>query len=509
MNLPIVDVVVIVAYLLGTVAFGCWFVSRSRTPEGFTTAHGNVPSVVVGLSIFGTYVSSISFLALPGQAFMTNWNSFIPGLTLPICVWIAARWFVPFYRNCGNISAYSHFEARFGIWARIYATCCYMLTQVVRMGSILFLVALPFYHLLGWDIVTVIIVIGTLTMVYSMLGGIEGVIWTDAIQAVVLIAGAILCVIMIPLKMPEGPSQILRIAADNSKFSLGSVSPTLTESTVWVIFVYGIVMNLQNFGVDQNFVQRYLTSKSERNVKKSLWLGAMLYLPASAFFFLIGTSLFAFYTANPNLLPQELWANIAQGKGGDGVFPYFIVHELPQGCTGLVLAAILAAAMSTVSTSINGCATLTLVDFYSRFFRPNASSREKMWVLYISSFCCGILGIGGALVMIHAKGILNSWWTLSGIFSGGMLGLFLLGFLSRRATGTAAGWGISAGILVIMWMSLSLKSYDLLPKAFEPIRCPLHGYLISVAGTMTILFVGFIATLIGSRLVVRNNQSDG
>ena len=248
-------------------------------------------------------------------------------------------------------------------------------------------------------------------------------------------------------------------------------------------------------------MQRYLTSKSERDARKSLWFGALLYLPVSAFFFFIGTSLFTFYTAKPELLPHDLWSDIAQGKGGDGVFPYFIVHELPPGCTGLVIAAILAAAMSTISTSINGCATLTLTDFYIRFFRPTASSREKMGVLYVSSLCWGALGIGGALAMIQAKGILDSWWTLSGIFSGGMLGLFLLGVLSKRATSAAAACGIAAGVAVIIWMTVSLESYDLLPKAFEMIRSPLHGYLILVVGTLTILLVGFAATLFGSHLL--------
>ncbi|MDO4573694.1 MAG: sodium:solute symporter [Planctomycetia bacterium] len=494
MNLPFLDLLVILVYLLGTVGFGCWFYFRSRSPEGFTSAGGSLPSVVVGLSIFGTYVSSISFLALPGKAFASNWNVFGLSLTIPLAAWIATRWFVPFYREVGAISAYAHLEDRFGTWARVYASVCYMLTQVARMGSVLFLLALPLHHLLGWDVRMIILVVGGLTAFYSMLGGIAGVIWTDAVQSVILIVGAATCAILLVFSMPEGPGQLFRIAAAHHKFSLGSFSLTdWNSATFWVVIWYGMAINLQNFGIDQNYVQRYLTAKSVDDARKSVWLGALLYLPISAFFLFIGTALFAFYTAQPQLLTDpQLVADVAAGKG-DGVFPFFIVHQLPVGVTGLLIAAILAAAMSTIGTSMNGCATLTLTDFYLRFFRKNASKREQMGVLYAGSFLWGAVGIGCAIWMIHAKGILDAYWMLAGIFSGGMVGIFLLGFLSRRATGTAALVGAVAGVLVITWMTLSMPKVGLIPEAW---RCPWNELMITVCGTVTILLTGFALTLI-------------
>ncbi|MDO4574300.1 MAG: sodium:solute symporter [Planctomycetia bacterium] len=489
-HLSLLDVVILLVYVLASVLFGSWFVFRNRDPESFTRANGRVPSLVVGLSLFGTYVSSISFLALPGSAFIRDWNSFTLSLTLPVTAWIASRYFIPFYRHCGTVSTYCHLEERFGTWARIYATVCYMLTQIARMGAVMFLLALPLHHLLGWDVTTIILVTGCLTTVYSMLGGIEGVVWTDALQSAVLIIGALACAVMIPLQMPEGPGQLFEIACQHHKFSLGSLSPDLSQATFWVVLIYGITINLQNFGIDQNFVQRYLTAKSERDAKKSLWFSSLLYIPVSAFFFFIGTALFAYYTAQPELLTESLRTEIAAGRG-DSVFPYFIVHGLPTGATGLLIAAIFAAAMSTISTSLNGCATLSLTDFYQRFFHPNASNREQMWVLRLTTVVWGVLGMGGALAMTLAqKGILDAWWTVSGIFSGGMLGLFLLGFLSRKANNAAALIGTIAGVLAIVWMSLSLGG--LLPESCP--KSPFQSYLIPVVGTLTILLTGFLVT---------------
>ena len=350
--LPWIDIAIIVVYMIVSVGFGCWFYFASRSPEGFTSANGRAPGIIVGLSIFGTYVSSISFLALPGKAFVGNWNAYGLSLSIPLAAWIATKWFVPFYRNIGSISAYAHLEDRFGPWARVYASGCYLLTQVARMGSVLFLLALPLHHLLGWDVRWIIIVVGASAALYSMIGGITGILWTDALQSVVLIVGALTCALILVFQMPEGPRQLFEIAQANDKFSLGSFSVTdFCSSTFWVVLLYGLTINLQNFGIDQNYVQRYLTSPTERQAKNSVWLGALLYLPISAFFFFIGTALFAFYTAQPDLIiDPQLAADVAAGKG-DGVFPYFIVHQLPVGMTGLLIAAILAAAMSTISSN--------------------------------------------------------------------------------------------------------------------------------------------------------------
>ncbi|MBA2115251.1 sodium:solute symporter [Bremerella alba] len=494
----IADIVVLVTYLLGVVGLGVWFFRKNRNPEGYMAAGRSMPGWVVGLSIFGTYVSSISFLALPGKAFSSNWNALAFSVSLPLAAWVATTWFVPYYRKGDAVSAYQHLEQRFGVWARTYAATCYLLTQVARMGSVMYLLALPLHQLLGWNVPALILITGGLTTLYTLLGGIEGVIWTDALQSVVLAIGAVACAIILPMSMPEGASQMLEIATTHNKFSLGLLGLSLSQPTFWIVLIYGMFINLQNFGIDQSYVQRYIAAKSDRDARTSVWIGALVYVPISIIFLWIGTALFAYYNAQPDLLPESLKAQVAEGKG-DGVFPYFIVDGLPTGISGLLVAAIFAAAMSTLSTSLNGAATLTLTDFYRRFIRPEASERESMIVLYISTMAWGVIGTTTAIAMMEVQSILDAWWQLAGIFSGGMLGLFLLGMTSRKAGNRAAVVGVVLGVLVILWMTLSRT--EAWPAGWATVASPFNNYLVIVFGTLTILLTGWLLTTFFSRSV--------
>ena len=487
-HLTWLDLLVLGLYFAAVMGIGVYFYrgGQSGTTAGFTAAGGSMAGWVVGLSIMATYLSSISFLALPGRAFAENWNAFVFSLSLPLATWMAVKWFVPFYRKTGEVSAYSHLERRFGTWARLYAGICYLLTQMARMGSVMFLTALPLNLLMGWDIRLVILVLGISVIVYAMLGGIVAVIWSDAMQALVLMAGALVCLGLMLWGMPGGPTQALSLAAEQGKFSLGSFSAGIGEPTFWVVLIYGLAINLQNFGIDQNYVQRYVAAKSEAAARRSLWLGGLLYVPVSAVFLLIGTALFSFYVAQPELLPEALRA----AGQADRVFPYFIVSQLPPGLTGLLIAAIFAAAMSTVSTSLNSSATLLLTDWYRRFLRPNAGERESMIVLRAGTLVWGLMGTGVALAMIGVRAALDAWWTLSSIFAGGMLGLFLLGLIARRAGNAAAATGVAVGVLVVVWMTFSPRS-ELLPEA---LRSPFHSFMIIVIGTLSILLIGLVVS---------------
>ncbi len=473
MKIPLIDLIVFFVITLGNVLFGASFYFRNKTSSQFTTGGGNMPAWVVGMSIFATFVSSISFLALPGKAFMSNWNALVFSFAIPIAAIMAVKFFVPLYRGLGSISAYNYLEVRFGAWARMYASICYILTQLMRTGAILLLLALPLNALFGWNIKTVIIVTGIAVTAYSMLGGIQAVIWTDAIQGIVLVVGAIVCAVVLTFSMPEGPSQIFEIAAANDKFSLGSFGASISESTFWVVLIYGLFINLQNYGIDQNFVQRYMTTSSDKKAKSSAMFGALLYVPVSLIFFYIGTALFSYYTAQPDLLPAELRLEGA----GDKVFPHFIVHGLPRGITGLLIAAIFAAGMSTVSTSVNSTATIVLSDYYKRYFNKNASGKSEVIV---------------SLSLVGVESVLDAWWALASIFSGGMLGLFLLAFLSKKVKNIDAAVGVVVGALVIIWMSLSPLYFN--EGKLLAFRSPFHSNLTIVIGTLVIFLVGFIMT---------------
>lgn len=465
----IIDIIVFLLFTGGVVAFGCSFFKKKGTSEEFTSAGRSLPGWVVGMSIFATYVNSISYLGYPGKAFSGDWNAFVFSLSIPIASYFAARYFVPFYRSQDSISAYSFLENRFGPWARIYASSCYLLTQIARTGSILYLLALPMNVLLGWHIQTIIVVTSVAIVLYSMLGGMKAVIWTEAIQGIILIGGALVCMFILLFDMPGGPVQTFSIAMEDGKFSLGSFGSSLSESTFWVCLIYGIFTNLQNYGIDQSYVQRYHTAKNEKEAKFSALFGGYLFIPVSAVFFMIGTGLYAFYKVHPGILPD--------GVGADYVFPFFIVNELPVGLTGLLIASIFAAGMSTIATSVTSSSTIILTDYYQRF-RKHAGNRERMLVLKLSSVGVGVAGILVAFAFMSVQSALDAWWALASIFSGGMLGLFLLGYISKKARNFDAVLGAVCGVILVCWIVIS------------PF---VHANLAIVFGTLLIFLVGFLS----------------
>ena len=477
------DLFVFAAYLLAVIALGLSLARRSRTARGFMVAGGALPGWAVGLSLFGTFLSSNTFIGVPGQAFGGNWNAFVFSLSLPVAAFLAARWWIPFYRRGGAVSAYHHLEARFGRWARTYAVACYLLTQFARVGTILFGVALAMNALTGWPVAWIILSTGVVVTLYTLIGGIEAVIWTDVIQSVVLTVGALFVVGLLVVDAPGGLGGLVETAQAADKFSLGSFAFEFTTSTFWVVLIYGLFINFNNFGIDQSYVQRYHAAKSDRAASRSVWLAAGLYLPVSAIFFFIGTGLFVVLQGQPD----------AAGIAADQAFPQYISTRLPAGAAGLLIAALFAAAMSSIDTSLNSSATVFLSDLYRTYIRPapgpDGAEAEDLRVLRRATVGVGVLGTGAALLMIGAGSLLDLWWTWSGVFAGGLLGLFALDRLAPRAGRAAAQLGgRSSAWLVIVWMTASPR----LEGGLAMLRNPLHSYMITVIGTLTIFGVGLL-----------------
>lgn len=545
------DWIVLVAYFAGVMGLGLFFWKRSGSSEEFTAGGRSLPGWLCGLSIFATFLSSISYLALPGKSFVDNWNPFVFSLSIPIAAIFAIRYFMPLYRDAGEVSAYALLEKRFGVWARLYASGFYLLFQIARIGVVMYLMALPMAVIFGWDIRYVIVITGLLVTAYSFVGGIVAVIWADAIQAIVLLAGALVALYVILTGLPEitGPpgttgtpgitgvtagfEQVVETGRRANKFSLGDWEVfQLSEATVWVLLAYGLFENLKNFGIDQSYIQRYIASKSDREAARSLWLSAGLYVPVSALFFFIGTSLYAWHEAYPadteavrrvvakqRLMQQGVEPEFVRAGGepetfspayetrlsqtaaaltrkdiGDRVFPHFIAAHLPAGVSGLLVAAIFAAAMSTVSTSLNSSATLVMSDFYQRLVASEADERHLMQVLHWATIAWGCLGTGMALILVRVtESALDIWWTLSGVLGSGIIALFLLGLLVRSAGSRIAIASVAIGSTVIAWMVLS--SSGLWPEESGIPASELHPLLVIVAGTLVIVGSGFLMSL--------------
>jgi SSS family solute:Na+ symporter len=518
-TLPVLDISIILLYLLTMVLVGFYFSRKNKNSEQFTTASGTIPGWAIGLSIYATFLSSNTFLGVPGKAFGSNWNSFVFSISMPFAAWIASKYFVPFYRRTGEVSAYTHLEKRFGPWARTYAVICFLLTQIARMGSIFFGIALSLQALIGYPMSTIMIVMGACIILYTVLGGMEAVIWTEVVQAIIKTSGAILILFLIISEM-GGVSKIIEIATTNHKFSLGSFSPNFTESTFWVILFYGFFINLNNFGMDQNYIQRYHTAKSSKQASKSVWMCVWLYVPASLLFFIIGTSLFAYYQMHPALIEvvkqqvaseklgatasasqiHQLASQLQPADYGDKVMPHFMVTKIPTGLIGLIISALLSAAMSTISSGMNASATVFTMDIYKRYFKKDLSEKKNFFMLHLATVFFGVLGLFAGIAMIGVKSLLDAWWELSGIFAGGMLGLFLLGIISRRTKSAEAFTAILIGVVVILWMTFSGN----LPDKYAFLRNPMNNNMIIVIGTLIIFLTGLLLTARKRKLALAN-----
>jgi len=494
-----IEIWIIALYMLAMLAVAFLVTGSSRTVEGYTVGNRSMPGWALGVSILGTFTSSISFLAYPGKSYDTNWNAFVFGLALPVAAFIAVRWFVPLYRGGVGFSAYELLEHRFGFWARLYADVSYIALQLIRIATVLLLVAFAMSEMVDWEIVPTVIMLGVLVIIYDTLGGIQAVIWTDVMQVIVLIGGAIWCLAVLiagagglesvwqnvpPVKLEWGPW-----------VGEGGVAPSiwsLSAPTVLVIFVYGMSENLRNYGTDQNYVQRMLAASDEREASRSIWIGALSYLPLSIIFFSIGTVLFLNYP--PQSLPE--------GMRADQVFPAFITQELPAPVAGLVLAAILAAAMSSVDSSLNSMSTITLIDV----LRPLRGKRAPLWPeivsLRVSTILLGILGTGTAVGIYSifqaekSRTMLDLWWEYAGVAGGGMFGLFLLAWLMPRLPSWGAALGVLLSLPILAWGTFARDpAADAWWAGYE---CLLDRKLVGVSGTVVLLVIG-AAVMLGVR----------
>ncbi len=475
-SLDTLDIAILIAYCGVLVALGIYYQRKCRTAQQFMVADRTIPAWAAGLAVMSAYTSSISYIATPGKAYDANWHPLIFSLCILPVAWLVCRYAVPYYRKMQIVSVYAFLEDRLGGWGRAYAAFSFLLYMVGRMAVILYLVSLLIHTFVPWPIWLIIIIIGAVTIVYTLLGGMEAVIWTDVMQSIVMIVGIGFCAVVLSRHILSGPEPLIRGALAADKFSLGSLKLSLSSRTVWVMVLYGITENLRNLLADQNYVQKYSAVPTERQAKRSVWIAMLIYIPLTAVFLYIGTALFAFYSGGAH----ELSADVTKG---DQVFPYFIATQLPAGLKGLILAAIVAAAMSTVDSALNCSATVLLLDFHQRYLNPQISERASLLFLRVATIIWGVLGTAFALLMIRAQSALDTWWQISGIFGGGILGLFLLGLLHIRLTLRQGLVAIGVSIAVITWATFARD----LPARFAWLECPFDPIITGALGTAALL----------------------
>lgn len=498
-----VDLAVLVVYFGLMLALGIYFSRTNNTTEQYFLGGRNFSGWVIGLSLVGTSISSITFLAYPGDAFKTNWLRFLPNLMLPIAVLIAAWYFLPRLRRDGSVTAYEFLERRYGPAIRGYGAVAFIIAQITRVSMILYLISLVIQTITGLDAHLSVIVAGAFVAIYTILGGIEAVVWTDVIQTIVLISGGLLCIAIIIAEIPGGLPTIIETAWQANKLSVGdfddegyrsaSWAPTLLEKTALMMLLIGLISWLTEYSSNQNTVQRFCASKSEHEARKAMFICALVSVPTWAFFMFLGTALWVFFQH----FPSDVASGVLGGSAkAEEILPHFITNYLPHGLIGLVIAAAIAAAMSSLDSSINAIATVTTHDLYRRFMNTDMDDRHYLKFARIVTTIAGILMILGALYLIETSTttLQDLATILTALLAGGLLTIYLIGFFSKRCSSLHIALGIAATMVYTVWTILSSR---------DVVNYPFDLYYTGLLGNIVMFVVAY-----GSSFVIRTQKPE-
>ncbi len=441
--LTVIDWIVIVAYMGGSASIGLYFYLRRKNTSNaeFFLGGRSIPWWAAGISLYATGTSAISFIAIPAKSFATNWQLLAQNFIGLLATALVAVLIVPMIRKLNVMSVYQYLEMRFHPSIRTLSSALNIIIQLGgRMSVVLFLPSLALAAVTGIDVIWSIMLMGIVTIVYTLLGGMKAVIWTDVLQVFVMLGGAFFAIGYVVWSIEGGIPEFLKAASADSKMRTFDFGLDLRQPTVWG-FMFFALFDVLTYPKDQVMMQRVLSTKDARAAGWSVWTLAAIVIPGSLTFFAIGTALYVFYQQHPERMNPLLSV--------DATFPHFIAAELPIGVTGLIIAGIFAASMSTLSSCMNSVATLVSVDFYERFARKpsqQASVRLAHWMTVIA----GIIGVGTALLLakFDIKSALDKSWELWSLLGGGFAGCYALGMFTRRANWQGAVIGVIGSIII-------------------------------------------------------------
>lgn len=501
-NLHAFDWLVIAIYF-GAMAWLGWRCSQKNADtEAYFVGGRSFRGWALGLSMVGTSISSVSFLAYPADAYRTAWLRMLPNFVMPIAAIVALMVFIPFYRAGRMTSAYQYLGRRYGEGVRVYGSCAYLVTQFIRLGIVLFLVGKLMETMLGWPIWLCILAAGMVVTAYTVAGGFDAVVWTDVIQTIVLVFGGIAVFIAIVGKVPGGLAEIINVASGDGKLAFselrdGQLTPigwgwAVSEKTGLMMLILGLTWWLQEFASDQTVVQRYCSAASESEARKAVWWSVLCRLPIWAFFMFLGTAMYVFFKFHPS---EAATAMLTGVEKAEGILPYFVMNHLPPGVAGLIIAAAVAAAMSSLDSSMNAISAVFVTDIYRSRLRPGRDETHYLKTARI--ICClaafVMVGLAILLAYVETKTLQDVATMLGAVFGGGVLGLFFFGFFTTRGDGRAAGVGIVATLSYTVYIILGKKGLAPLP--------PFDLYYTAIIGNLIMLAAIGLASLIFPRPV--------
>lgn len=489
--LSIFDYGIIIAVLLITLYFGLRYAKNQKSTEAYFSAKGRVPSWAIGMSLLATLISSVTFLGYPAEGFANNWILLVQGLMVPI-VLLGTVWFiVPLYRKVIGLSTYEYFEKRFGNFARYYSSIAFVLRQFSGMGTVLYLLAVALSSMTNINTYWIILVVGSIIVIVNLLGGIEAVIWLDVFQGFMLFASGILCLLVIIFSVNGGFPEVWRVASENGRTGFGPYDLDFTRLTFVVMAINGAFYAIQKYGTDQTVIQRYLTARSDKSAIRASLMGILLTVPVWSLFMFIGTALFVYYSQQP--LPDDI--------GPNSVFPYFIMTQLPVGVVGFILAAMISAAICSLSADLNSLAAVGIEDYYKKL-RPekvdNEYLRASRWMVAIAGVISMVIGF--IYVELGSESILGIIFTLYAIFSGGIVGVFLLGIFTQRANSQGINIAIVVCILFTAYAFLTSTEIEFRGETFFLLDLGEFNFthnkmMLGVYSHLVVIGVGYIASL--------------
>jgi cyclically-permuted mutarotase family protein len=468
------DYVVLALYFLLMIGIGWWSSRHQNSTDDYFKGGEKIPGWATGLSIFGAKLSAITFIGIPAKTYAKDWTYFFMLMTIVMAMPFVIRYFIPFYRRLNATSAYEYLEKRFNYPTRFLGAILYILLQLGRMGIVLLLPGIALSVVTGIEVTTAILIMGSVSVFYTVLGGIEAVIWTEVVQVVILLGGALLSLALIPFLLEGDWHTHFHTLTHYEKLKVFDFRFDWSSSTFWVVLIGGFSLNLIQYGCDQTVVQRYLTTKDQKSAENSLRLGAWMTVPSTIIFFSIGTLLYLFYQQQPEKV------NIAL-ESQDTIYPWFIVNELPQGIAGLVITAIFAAAMGSLNGSVNCVATVFTNDLLKPF-APYWPEKKYLQIARWVTFGVGVFGTIVALLMArwNTYSLWDQFNTILGLFTGSIGGVFMLGIFTTRAHGKGVVIGLILSTLFQFWVR-EYTSLNLLMYAFTGLTSGvLFGYLFSI-----------------------------
>ncbi len=553
------DWLVVGGYLVWIVWDGLRRTQGGDRVEGYFLANRSLPWWAVGLSVMATQLSAITLVGTTGQGYRDGMKFVQFYFGLPVAMLILSVTVVPFFYRAGVYTAYEFLERRFDVKTRALTSALCLLSRGLQCGVIVAAPAVILSIVLGWNLTLTVLAIGLPTVLYTMVGGVQAVTWTDVKQMAVIVAGVLAAVGVLIAGLPESVTvgQALTVAGATGRMTSLDFTFNLTDTyTFWSGMIGGLFLMLSYFGCDQSQVQRYLTAKSVEDGRQSLLISAYVKIPLQALILLTGVLVFVFYlfvtppmlfnpvheaklgsgphaaeyaalqerfntavrnrqeaatgfaatqrTGNPQAIQlmrerfqvAEGHVKVIRGQAvdlvkkatGDAsyndvnyVFPTFVTTQMPPGLIGLIIAAIFAAAMSSIAAELNSLSTATLIDFYKRHFRPAESDRHYLTISWVATAIWGVVACGVAVFATNLGSLIEVVNRFGSFFYGSLLGVFMLAIGTKRATGTGAFVGLIAGMSAV---------------AFAAFRYPQISFLWhNVVGASVVVLVGMAISL--------------